>query len=79
MNNLMCNTDKLSTVMDELTLNHYQGDSKEEILNEHITYAHSRVFFVSTLFSVYLMHGQIPYQCTKTVFEPICKNKNGSS
>jgi len=35
------------------------------------------VFYLSTLFHLCLMHGQIPQQCMKIVIVLTCKNKNG--
>jgi len=71
---LMCNSFKIKSLLHELPLNRAAG-----IFAEHIAYADSSVCnHLSSLFHVCLMHGKIPQECMQTVIVPICKNKNGN-
>ena len=47
---------------------------------EHLLYADEslHLFFLSELFNMCIVHGNIPNSCLNTTILPICKNKNGN-
>jgi len=75
INDLICNSYKIKSVLHELPLDHAAG--KDGMFAEHILFASASVCgYLSSLFHVCLMHGKIPQECMQTFIILICKNKN---
>jgi len=74
---LMCNSFKIKSLLHKLPLNRAAG--KDGIFGEHNFYADSSVCnHLSSLFNVCLMHGKIPQECMQTVIVPFAKTRMGT-
>jgi len=62
----ICNSYKIKSLLHKIPLDHVAGN--DGIFAEHIFYADSSVCdYLSSLFNVCLMHGNIPQECMQTV------------
>ena len=73
----LCSFFSLASLLQKLPLNKAPGP--DCISAENLLYADESLrLFLSELFNICIVHGDIPNSCLNTTIVPICKNKNGN-